>query len=211
MQEVVWEWITIRERNEPMRCVFLAVLIFILSSTVASAGPFGFDINTHPKEYGYCRPAKDKPKAWYCGEAPRQHSAFEQYGLWFVEGVGICKIQAVGKSIKNDPYAYKLLKEMARVERHVSYKYGEGKKYDHLKSDSIYRHPEPKNRKKWMSQMRRGLRDYGYRWSKEVDKVRKLDLFAVVEKKHSYLIIHFELVTDFDCMRKLADKDSKAF
>ena len=61
-----------------------------------SGNPFGFGTNTHPSEYEYCK----KEPGWYrehgysCSSAPRPHPDLRSYHLMFVEGVGLCYIEA---------------------------------------------------------------------------------------------------------------------
>lgn len=79
----------------------LTVGVFVANSVCAQAGspnPFGFETQTHPLEYEYCKKMKGKDSYshfWYeCRSAPRMHPDIEEIHLKFVEDVGLCGIGA---------------------------------------------------------------------------------------------------------------------
>ena len=65
-----------------------------------SQNPFGFETNTHPLEYEYCKKYSevseffDSHFEYQCGSAPRMHPDIETFYLEFVEDVGLCSIKA---------------------------------------------------------------------------------------------------------------------
>ena len=87
----------------------LAGLLCIGSPTAQadSPNPFGFETQTHPLEYEYCKTLDYH--FWYeCSSAPRMHPDIEQINLKFVEGVGLCAIAAasfgIGKTVSLDGF-----------------------------------------------------------------------------------------------------------
>ena len=63
-----------------------------------SGNPFGFETDTHPLTYEYCKKWKGKDSYshfWYqCRSAPRMHPDIENIFLKFVDDVGLCAIDA---------------------------------------------------------------------------------------------------------------------
>lgn len=63
-----------------------------------SGNPFGFETQTHPLNYEYCK--KREPKdadnhfTYECSSAPRMHPDIESILLYFIEGAGLCFIEA---------------------------------------------------------------------------------------------------------------------
>lgn len=64
----------------------------------ASGNPFGFETDTHPLKYEYCKRDRDRKSSYLrghgyvCSSAPRPHPDFHDYVLEFVEDVGLCRI-----------------------------------------------------------------------------------------------------------------------
>ena len=83
-------------------CICMALsLTFLTGISCAEAeseNPFGFETNTHPLEYGYCKRTESKKDEAYfryqCSSAPRMHPDIENIFLEFVEDVGLCFIDA---------------------------------------------------------------------------------------------------------------------
>ena len=61
-----------------------------------SGNPFGFETNTHPLEYAYCKKKAGlfREHGYKCSSAPRPHPDLRSYQLLFVEKVGLCYIAA---------------------------------------------------------------------------------------------------------------------
>ena len=61
-----------------------------------SENPFGFETNTHPLEYEYCKKELGlfRNHGHKCNSAPRPHPDLQEYKLQFVEQVGLCYILA---------------------------------------------------------------------------------------------------------------------
>lgn len=96
-------------------------LLFLGSCNVRaeSDNPFGFETQTHPLQYEYCKKVVDKKAVDYhfsyeCSSAPRMHPDIEQIYLRFVEGVGLCSIAAasfrIGKRFSLDDFKEQIAK-----------------------------------------------------------------------------------------------------
>lgn len=87
-----------------MKRAAIAILAGVLCSgspTVQadSPNPFGFETNTHPLEYEYCKKKEEQYFQYIhflyeCRSAPRMHPDIKIIYLKFVEGVGLCFIRA---------------------------------------------------------------------------------------------------------------------
>ena len=106
--------------------LFVVLMTGSLSTRADDGNPFGFETNTHPLKYEYCK--KDKNPKHYglrnhgyeCSSAPRPHPEFHHYLLEFVEDVGLCRIFGYSNTF---PWDDKLLK-FKLVKNQVTNKYG---------------------------------------------------------------------------------------
>ena len=68
------------------------------SARADSENPFGFETNTHPLEYEYCKRNPGhfsfRGHGYTCSSAPRPHPDLQEYQLQFVKDVGLCVIVA---------------------------------------------------------------------------------------------------------------------
>ena len=104
--------------------LFVVLMTGSLSTRADSGNPFGFETNTHPLKYEYCKEDKD-PKhsglrnhGYQCSSAPRPHPDFQNYALEFVEDVGLCRIFATSNVFV---WEKNLLEE---VKKQIAEKYG---------------------------------------------------------------------------------------
>ena len=108
----------------------LAGLLCIGSPTVQAdnSNPFGFETNTHPLEYEYCKKADfgtvNSRYLYRCSSAPRPHPDLEDYVLFFVEDVGLCTIAAasLGEVSSGNPQNIRDLIE--KFKEQIAKKYG---------------------------------------------------------------------------------------
>ena len=81
------------------RAVIMLLIINVLFTGISGAradseNPFGFETNTHPLEYEYCKKETElfRNHGYKCNSAPRPHPDLQEYKLQFVEQVGLCFI-----------------------------------------------------------------------------------------------------------------------
>lgn len=106
-----------------------ALLFTVLFSIVnpALADPFGFDVSskTSPDEtYDYCEKKIGKSYTFICKDAPDPHPDLETYEIFFIEGVGYCKISARGKNIFRFSNV-ELRDAVDNVAKYIESKYGD--------------------------------------------------------------------------------------
>lgn len=74
----------------------LAFLTGISCAEAESDNPFGFETDTHPLKYEYCKKEHGlfRDHGYKCNSAPRSHPDLHEYRLLFVETVGLCSVGA---------------------------------------------------------------------------------------------------------------------
>ena len=154
------------------------VTVTLNPATAAENNPFGLDLDKHPTEYGCTQSQKNQ--YWYsCTTVPKPHPEFEFYELQYVDGVGICYVSAIGKTIRNDSYGITTKKRVDAIARQLKQKYGaETSKSAFLRSHSIWDDPND-----WMMGVLKGDRAYQYWWGadegfKPVGEVIELGISA---------------------------------
>ena len=105
-----------------LRKLFI-IITFPLFCTMSKAGGFGIELGKSPSEYG-CQ-AMSGSIGYFSCEAPKPHSAFEQYVVKASESHGICWIKGVGKDISDNGYGSSTLAKHAELKSVLSKAYGE--------------------------------------------------------------------------------------
>ena len=156
-----------------------------------SENPFGFETNTHPLEYGYCKRwefKRDASRFWYqCSSAPRMHPDIDYIFLKFVEDVGPCRISA---------YSFRSSK---KIEDRV----------DLFKDQIVQKYGHP-------TQKTEDESDYGYDWDPEAG-YSGLGNIKAIQVKESYrdganrVIVIFWLKADKACQEKIDEHRASAF
>ena len=183
-----------------MKWATIAILagLFCLSSPKVQArsdNPFGFETNTHPLEYEYCKkePSVDRGHGYKCSSAPRPHPDLEAYGLMFVEEVGLCYIGAVTKVERS-------LTRFAMFQTQIAKKYG-----------------PPTYVKKNGGKMRgknvqEGLPTGESRWEPRAGFIGVGDIHAIrLVLDHKRILVSFWLVTFDKCEKAIDQKRAEAF
>ena len=178
-----------------------------------AAGPFGFEPQTHPGEYGTCELREDGDGTWYeCTAAPIPHPAFESYFVRYVDGVGVCLIQGIGERIKNDATGYKTRAAVDKLHKQVGKKYGPSKTLDAIFPDSLWR-----AHRHWMRGVLTGDRMYIHYWNAEggfqpVGLVKSIHISVEATSANmGYPKLEFVLIAATTCEEKMNQAASEAF
>jgi len=190
----------------------LATVIFAVPAIAAESNPFGLDLDKHPSQYG-CSQHQDS-KYWYrCETLPKPHPEFEGYAIRYVEGVGICNVNAIGKTIDNDSYGISTKGRVDAIAKQLKQKYGvETEKLDLRIPGSIWDDPDD-----WMMGIRRNERIYAYFWSlkdgfKPVGEVAQLSVGAqAVSGYKGYVKVDFHLKREPQCEAIIEKAEQDAF
>ncbi|MCY4235987.1 MAG: hypothetical protein OXE74_06790 [Cyanobacteria bacterium MAG CAR2_bin_4] len=81
----------------------------MLFAGAAIAGPFGFDLKSSVEPsrlYSFCEEFDDNFFNFYCTTAPKPHPDMEFYYVSFVQSVGVCAVQGIGKDINDTRWGY---------------------------------------------------------------------------------------------------------
>ena len=126
-----------------------ATIVFVLFGVFVTGGPgtwadsgnpFGFETDTHPLEYEYCKKIRDphpvalRRNGYMCSSAPRPHPDFETYILEFVEDVGLCSLIGITYefSVDDRRLMFKIIKDQ------ITKKYGPSTSTSGSDDDPIY-------------------------------------------------------------------------
>jgi hypothetical protein len=121
---------------------FIATIVLSAACITAHAGPFGLNFGDSYAQLSKLGLVKDKVNQWYTAKSvPRPHPDFVTYELLISPKLGLCKIIASNSNISSDSYGSTLRQQYNLLEDSLSRKYGEGKKFDYLKSGSIWDEP----------------------------------------------------------------------
>lgn len=180
--------------------------------TALADAPFGFESNAHPSDYDYCE-ATGLAELYKCESSPRPHTAFDLYFLHYVDGLGLCKLSAVGKSDANDNYGTKSRQKADELAQEISRKYGpHTNRRDFLPLGSFWDEP-----RYWMMGVYVGDRYYAYYWTEAegYKKVGDVTAIQVAVRAASfdlgYVVVTFEMSAISRCVERKEQSDSDAF
>lgn len=122
------------------RFIMPCFVITLFSSSLLYAGPFGLEMGMTLKQIQKITDAKPtkSTNVYVVKKVPKQHNSIEYYNLFIGSKSGLCKINAVSKDISTSSYGTEFMSSFEAMENSLKAKYGENKKYDYLKRDSIW-------------------------------------------------------------------------
>ena len=194
------------------RLLMMVIAVASIATSVSAQEPFGFALNKHPKEYGYCKQMEENKTFYDCSSAPRPHRAFAYYLVQYVEGVGVCTIKGSGVPIHNDAYGIHLRSTADNLYAQVAQRYGPTKKIDLIHPSSLWNEPQY-----WTMGLRRGDRVYSYLWPPEggVAPVGQVSSIGVITMALSsdagYILLTYEFATMPACEAKIQQAESRVF
>ena len=186
------------KRTAIMLAVLGAFLTGSLNARADSGNPFGFETNKHPLEYKYCKkePGLYRGHGYKCSSAPRPHPDLDEYALLFVEDLGLCFIGAIRQNSTVD--MVETLKSQIAKKYGLPTKENRGAKKrqekdmrdTHLPLESTHWNPEG------------GFKGLG--------DVQAIELKEYTRRQVS-LALSFWLITHDACLKKIDDKEDRAF
>lgn len=121
---------------------FFITLILTIFTTCTIAGPLGVDMGMSYDTLNKNIKLKQiKPFLYSTVSLPKNHPDFDNYRLLITPKHGLCKVVAWSNSVKTSVYGEEIRYKFEKIEAALSQKYGEGKKYDFLRSGSIWNEP----------------------------------------------------------------------
>lgn len=145
--------------------VSLVLLSLALSAGHASAQEstrlsFGLEIGTDPSRLPGCKAAgKDM---YSCTTLPKPHPAFESYQVYFVKGIGICTVRAIGEDIVTSRSGGELRSAADKLIEQIGAQYGTSNKMDLISPSSIWDEYGD-----WTMSILQKDRMYGMIWSED--------------------------------------------
>ncbi len=168
----------------------LALLLLVPAYALAGNGPFGFEPGMKLEELKKIAKLTQKRDFVYSTDkAPSGHSAFEEYRVLVTPQHGLCKIMAWTPEITTGAYGEGVKDKFDTLSEGLTAKYGKSKKFDYLKSGSIW--DEPRD---WMMSLFKDERVLSALWSRESgselpDTLESVDLEATGFDSGSAMIV----------------------
>jgi len=121
----------------------LAAVALLTAAISSHAGPFGLNFGDPYAKLTKLGLSKDRTSQWYTvGAVPSPHRDFDAYKVLISPKFGLCKIVAFASRVPTDAYGNGLREQYESLQNALTKKYGEGTKYDYLKSGSIWNEPK---------------------------------------------------------------------
>jgi hypothetical protein len=196
-----------------MKARLFACISAIVCSPVALAGPFGLDMGMTLLELKARASveATNNPNVFKTTKVPSGHDAFESYLLFVTPKAGLCKISALGKTVTTNVYGERIRSEFNKLHEQLIEKYGESKKFDYLKSRSIWNESRD-----WMMGLQKQERVLSAVWPpvREATEVPGTDVASIMlearalSTESGYIRLGYEF-KNFDECRKESSARSK--
>ena len=190
----------------------------LIAPVVFADDPFGFDINVSPAKYDYCFSSNEwENVSYYCTNAPKPHPEFTDYLLWYIDDIGLCRLEANGRNIENDDYGLRTIEKIEQIKEQLKKKYGEPTlQTDFLRSVVSIYDGQPYRLEDAVERVRQEKLDDSYFWFppeyKQVGNVVELSLTAsAVNSSTGILSLAFEYPNLEACLQRRDDQASDAF
>lgn len=150
-----------------------AALSLAFTTSLAPAGPFGFELDSFNPESYDC--AQIQGSFYRCANPPKKHPDIERYIVQFIPGIGACFIKGISVDISDSRYGYNTRSAIDGIYDQLKGKYGDAEKFDFLRSGSVWDEPED-----WMMGLTEDERVYAYMWKlpSPIDGISSLGIFA---------------------------------
>lgn len=193
-----------------LKYISTAALFFAINS-VSVAGPLGLEMGTSLAQIKSKSPLKtEEPYQFSTPTLPDGHPDFNDYRMIITPQHGLCKLIAWTPAIRTNVYGTELLSAFERYFSVLTTKYGSAKRYDFLRSGSIWN-----EEKDWMMALRKKERTLVAFWTeKEVqlpDNLSAIKIEAYANGTESGMIsIGYEFKNSDECIDWIkSKKDSK--
>lgn len=180
------------------------------ATPVIGTGPFGLPMGASLAQLRRVGPVESLAGAtasYILKTVPKPHEAFESYLLIVLDGYGLCKISAIGKTIQSSSQGYEIQSAFRTLETALRAKYGNRKHFDFLTVGSIWNDPED-----WMMGLLKKERTLTSYWDDEegstfTDNIRTITLDSVGESTGSaYIVLRYEFDNAKRCLEEVAKK-----
>jgi hypothetical protein len=151
----------------------------------------------------------ERPNLYSTPAVPKPHPDFDDYRLIVTPTHGLCKISAWSKSLTTSVYGTELVSKFSSIEDALTAKYGSPRRYDFLRSGSIW--DEPRD---WMMALVKKERTLVSYWSGEgrnwPDNIQSISVEAVaVGTEHAIIKLDYDFKNSSECIEWInSRKDS---
>lgn len=180
---------------------FMVLFVSFSVSMSAHSGPLGLEMGTPLAELKKAMKLNlEKPYLYSTPTVPKSHPDFNDYRLLVTPTHGLCKITAWSKDISTSVYGTELTSKYSSLEEALTTKYGIPKRYDYLRSGSIWNEPRD-----WMMALLKKERILGAFWDGKgrdwPDNLHSVDLQAVaLGTEHATIRLSYEFKNSVQCI-----------
>lgn len=194
-------------------CTKVFILFAILHANTVVAGPFGLDMGMTLKQIHKLtdiKPAKATFE-YVTNKLPKSNKAFEKYIIYVSPKNGLCKITAIGNDINTSSHGSELVSSFKAMEAKLTGKYGQNKKYDFLKSESIWSKDND-----WTTALKLNERILASFWpAKEdanlIENIKTIMLEASALDQHKgYYVLRYEFKNVDACNEEINIKEGES-
>jgi hypothetical protein len=191
-------------------CLLITMLAW---SSIAFAGPFGLEMGMTLKQIQKISDTKQgqAPYVYEAKKLPKNHKSFEKYYMTISSKNGLCKITAIGKDINTSSYGTEIVSSFETIEKNLTDKYGENKKYDFLKSESIWSKDN-----EWTMALKLKERTLAAFWTAKdganlIENVKSIMLEASATNQHTgYYVVSYEFNNIDACREEVSSKEQES-
>jgi len=175
-------------------------------------GPFGLNMGLSTAEAKAAIPDLEEsdqgPRIYRADSVPVPHPDFESYSLLISQKSGLCKIVAIGKDIKSGDAGYEVRSAFDALDKAITSKYGNGKKYDFTSQ----RHDSPQF---WMMHLLDKNRTLAKVWDNDEGSNLTSNLTSIIleagatSMSTGYLVMSYEFQNMSDCAAEAEAEKNK--
>lgn len=154
---------------------FAISVLFVFATSVSVASQFGLEQGASLEQLrGLITLKEVTPFVYSTSKVPNGHVAFDDYRLLVTPKQGLCKIVAWTPSISSSAYGDGIKTKFSTLFDALTSKYGNSKKFDFLRSGSIW--DEPRD---WMMGLAKGDRTLNAYWDAEEKSALPEDIQSI--------------------------------
>ena len=185
----------------------MAIILMGLSFTANSfAGPFGLEMGMKIEEID--KNAKKLAENAYKVSVPKPHKSFSVYYVYTCPSKGLHTIKAISSPITTNGYGEDLKSNFESMEKKLKKVYGENKKFDFLRSESLWSESNY-----WMMGLLKKDRTLAAYWTEEYksklkDDFKSISLTAIaINQGAGLIVLEYEFLNTSSCRKENASKE----
>lgn len=191
-----------------LRKLFILIALS-LCSAITNASGFGIQMGKSPSEYG-CQAVTGSTGVYYC-DAPKPHSAFENYAVRASDKHGICWVKGIGKDVADNGYGSSTKLKHSELQGALSKAYGEiSETSDFIIPGALWDDAD-----EWLMSIKQNQRVYSVAWQNlEMPGKPKLNQIYLgvnaTGSSEGYLALEYYAKFYEECKTAIVDSESSA-